>query len=346
MFELESSVSAFDRLKDNTGLTLIAHRKTEVMGTGLWADMMVLLEHSNIEWTAQVVLNCEEKNIASIISSLQRVSAGQNPLLISEHINQTAAAKLKAAEINYLDIAGNAYLNTPPYFVLIEGRPAPDTLVTTKLNPIFSPTELKVIYALLAYADLLNASYGDVAKISRVALGVVGTIMRDLRDFGFVEESGTPKRKHWLQRQKLISHWVVQYPQLSQQQYLGAYYAAEQNWWRSPELEQSNAVLGGGFAAVCYSENAKPSHASLYIDSEQQWDFLRKVNLVRILGTEEKLKPNLQVYAKFWKEENHSRGKPKVTHPLITYADLICTNCTQNHLVANEIAERYFKVNQ
>ena len=61
-----------------------------------------------------------------------------------------------------------------------------------------------------------------------------------------------------------------------------------------------------------------------------------------MLGAGEILKPNIQVYAKFWNDALGLNGKANVTHPLITYAELIATDCHHNFVAANEIAAEFF----
>lgn len=344
MLEQFAAQQAFDRLQDQTGLRFLVQQANQTMGTGLWPDLIVKLEHTKLEFVAQISLRQEHSSIESNIRSLKRVSSDAQGLFIAEHISADAAARLRAEKINYIDASGNAHIDAPPYFVLIEGKIANDLTTKPKPSRVFSSTELKVIYALLANPEMLNANYGEIAVSAKVALGVVGTIIRDLKDLGYIEESASRRKRSWLARQKLISQWAMQYPALREQQYVGAYHAADANWWQSPKLKQGKAQLGGGFAAISYCEKARVGHASLYIESEEQWGFLRDLELVRVVGNDQRLSANVQVFKKFWQDNNAIKDSVQsVTHPLLTYADLLLTECARNHAAANEIAERYFR---
>ncbi|MFT5573354.1 MAG: hypothetical protein ACI9FR_002289 [Cryomorphaceae bacterium] len=107
-------------------------------------------------------------------------------------------------------------------------------------------------------------------------------------------------------------------------------------------MGQHKALLGGGFAAVCYSNRAKPKIASLYLDDQNQWDLLREMQFIKTTKARENNSHGVHVYSKFWVHCEQQNGSHNVTHPLITYADILETNNPCNHAAANDIAVRYF----
>ena len=339
MNEEKIAARAIAQLESRTGLKLLPTQLNEVLGTGLWADMRVRLEHTQNELVVEIKKGATRADFDALVKRLKMAAGEEPPLLIADHVNQSMATQLKDLKINYLDSVGNAYLNIPPFFVLIQGQAQDSTLRDPKPAKAFSEADLKVVYALLANPDLLNANYGEIADHAGVALGVVGTIVRDLKDQGYFVESGSPRRRSWKQRQKLISRWVEDYPKLREKHFLGAYYTANKNWWQSPEMAKYDAQLGGDFAAVYYSKNAKPSFASIYLDDQQQWQFLREL---RFIKAESDLMQNVKVFSKFWGKNGTQESQKNVTHPLITYADLLATGNPRNRTAANEIALRYF----
>ena len=342
MNEEKITALAISQFESNTGLKLLATEVNPILGTGLWADMRLRLNHAPIELVVGVKRLAAQADCKTLIKQLKMAAGDEPPLLIADFIPKPLALELKSHAINYLDVAGNAYLNAPPFFVLIDGQDRTDSLSEGKPVKPFSATELKVVFALLAMPDLLNGNYGEIAIHANVALGVVGTIMRDLKDQGYLLESGSPKLRQWQHWQKLAARWVAEYPKLRDKHYLGAYSTANKNWWQTENLKKYDAQLGGGFAAVYYSLNAKPAAAAVYLNNQQKWEFLRALQFTKAIQTNGELGGDIKVYSKFWGKFPQQASVREVTHPLITYADLLTSSNPQAWAVANEIAARYF----
>jgi hypothetical protein len=104
----------------------------------------------------------------------------QARLLVSHYINPVMAEKLKENDINFIDTAGNAYINAGPVFIFVKGNKAEKSSVAPSKGKAFTRSGLKMIYALLCDKNLLNRPYREIAGASGIALGTVGQVIDNL----------------------------------------------------------------------------------------------------------------------------------------------------------------------
>ena len=183
------------------------------------------------EGTARYIVeekrHLRHQDIGVVIDQLNRRRAdlpadniGDRFLLLAPHIRTQQAAALERADIDYLDLAGNAHLKTPGLFVHVEGR-----------QPVKEPTPapgrphkgwIKAVMAVLIRPELVNAPYRVLAEQADVALGTVGACMNDLAARGILLDGKAGRRVG--DRQALIALWVQAYveglrPKLKEQRF-------------------------------------------------------------------------------------------------------------------------------
>lgn len=333
---------ALENLEEQSGLTLLPTEINSVLGTGLWPDMRLRLKGTKIDLISEIKCNASPANLHATVKQLNTAAQGRTPMLIADYIDQKMGHELRKLKINYLDAGGNAYLHAMPYYVLIEGRPKSDLLRHVKPPKAFTPIDLQVIFALLANPGLLQANYREIADHANVALGAFGTAFRELKDQGFLVESSHTHKREWRARHKLIGRWVEQYPKLKTKHYLGPFCTANSEWWRSAEMSKYDAHLGGDFAAASYTKYANSETSSIYLDDHQQWKFIREMHFVKASTANKEKMPTVKIFSKFWGKTELTESSPQITHPLITYADLIDSGNPNSMVAANQIAEQYF----
>ena len=112
-------------------------------------------------------------------------------MLLADYINPNMGERLKEAHIQFIDTAGNAYINQPPVYIYIKGN-RPELNVgergKAKTGRAFQATGMKVVFAFLRDKNLINAPYRHIAEQAQVALGTVGWVIRDLVAQGFLLE--------------------------------------------------------------------------------------------------------------------------------------------------------------
>jgi hypothetical protein len=254
-------------------------------------------------------------------------------LMVTKYVNAQLATQFKKENIQFIDMAGNAYINQPPLYIFVKGNRLPKELLPTPVKRAFKPTGLKLIFAFLCNPGLENKPYREIAAIANVALGTVGWIMRDLKEMGYMLDMGKRGTKI-IEKEKLFERWVIDYPEkLRPKLTLGKYQGAP-GWWVQATLTPNHAQWGGEVAAADLTKYLKPQEATLYIDTT-------RLNQI-LLDNRLKKDPHgeTEILERFWKLPKEQLNEGTV-HPLLIYADLLATDNQRNIETAKMIYEQY-----
>ncbi len=255
------------------------------------------------------------------------------PLLIAKYINAQMAEQLKNDGIEFIDTAGNMFLNQPPLFIFVRGNKPLGITEQVHTKRIFKPAGLRILYALLCNPEFENTTYRKIADAADVALGTVNWTMKEIKEMGFLIDMG--KRGHKLTHKKdLLDRWVTAYPeQLKPKQLLG-HYKGEYEWWQQKRLEPLKAQWGGEVAAERLTQYLKPELITIYTTTEQLNQLLLDNRLKRdITG-------DVEILERFWKLTD-TKEYDDLVHPILVYADLLATGNQRNIETAKMIYERY-----
>lgn len=255
-------------------------------------------------------------------------------LIVTHYVAKEMADKLKDMEVQFIDTAGNAYLNQFPLYVFIKGNKLKEKYITLRPKRILKPTGLRILYNLLINPELINKNYREIAKATEVALGTIGWFMRDLRELGFLIELGNQKRK-LVNDKKVLMDWCLNYPEkLKPKIHLGNYeFINKDAKWT--DFKINNALWGGEPAAAKLTNYLRPEILTLYVTKED----MNKVIIDNRLNKTAKGK--IRVYDKFWigAQENNI----DTVNPILIYADLLATGNDRNIETANMIYEQNLK---
>lgn len=128
-------------------------------------------------------------------------------LLLAPHIRPQQAEVLERADIDYVDLAGNARLKAPGMFVHVEGRRPTKEAIRSPRRP--QKGWVKVVMALLVRPELTTAPYRVLADQADVALGTVAGCFTDLVARGLVQERKNGREV--TNKQGLVALWVQAY---------------------------------------------------------------------------------------------------------------------------------------
>jgi len=254
-------------------------------------------------------------------------------LLITRYVNAQMAERLKQDGIEFIDTAGNAYINNPPLYIFIKGNRPPEIPKHALVKRAFRPAGLRMIFAFLCNPGFENKNYREIAAATDVALGTVDWIMKELRELGFLLDMG--KRGYKLiQKEKLFHQWVAAYPeQLRPKQSLGRF-RGENGWWQQKKLDPLMAQWGGEVAAARLTQYLKPELITIYVTAQQLNQLLLENRLKRDLAGD------VEILARFWKPGEMWKYDDLV-HPILIYADLLATGNQRNIETAKMIYEQY-----
>ncbi|MCU7859003.1 MAG: hypothetical protein KZQ86_04045 [Candidatus Thiodiazotropha sp. (ex Lucinoma kastoroae)] len=317
---------------NTTGLRMTVETAESINNAECRADALVRLvaPGANRQFAVEIKPRLTQAILGMAVHQLERFP--QKGLIVTDYVNPKMAERLKAMDMPFLDVAGNAYINEPPVYVYIKGNKPLEKPHRKPTPRAFQPTGLKVLFALLCRSGLEHAPYRDIAKAADVALGTVGRVITDLRELGYLVDMGKRGRR-LTNKEKLIERWVTTYPeQLRPKLLLGRYKAVDHDWWKHAPLPSTQAYWGGEVAAAKLTNYLKPEQVTLYAQ-RTLGEFL--------LTNKLKKDPNgdVEILEAFWQTE-YDWQYPELTPPLLIYADLLATGDARNIETARIIYEQ------
>lgn len=261
------------------------------------------------------------------------------PLLITRIIKNDTAELLKNLDINYIDAAGNAYINVPPLFINIKGQKLTQNIDTKqainnadKDAGLFQPAALQIIFALLCNPKLERNPFREIAEMASVALGTVHATMKLLEKQGFLINDKT-QGKTLINKKQLLKEWILGYPEKIKHKYIaGKYLTENQEFIKTTDFKYFGALLGGETAAARITNFLRPLIHTVYI-GDKIGEFVLRNRL--------KKNPNgnVEIVKKFWNFADDNEIK-NIVPAILIYTDLITTGDPRNIETANIIYER------
>lgn len=244
-------------------------------------------------------------------------------LLVTDYVTPPMAERLREAGVEFLDGAGNAYLNQPPLLVWVKGQRPAEKPVAPEVGRAFQPGGLQVLFALLGDPAALNLPYRELARRAQVAHGTVGWVMADLQRLGFVRDTpGKRGTRRLFDGRRLLMQWAEAYARLLRPRMLvGRYHVETLDGWEKWPLAEHGALWGGEPAAAIATGYLRPGELTLYAKKlpgklAAQLRFAKEAEPGR--------KAVVEVRRQFWDFPGDAR-LPGLVPPLLIYADLLAT---------------------
>lgn len=335
--------ATLDVLKREAGLRLkIVER--EVRRGDKYVDAILGMPQTGTELIAEIKKWTAQANAGALINQIKHIAEAGKGILLADYINPKLGERLKAADIQYADAAGNAFINQPPIYIYIKGnRPALGIaeLGTAKTGKAFQPAGMRIVYAFLVDQELINAPYRAIAARAQVALGVVGGVIRDLIAQGLLQE-GVRKNERTLNNvDLLLDKWVEAYPhKLKEKQRLGIFTTHDINWWKAIDPKKYDALWAGEVAAAQYTDYLNPKNVVVYIPQANVAKFVNAARL-RKPGANQQPDIHIDLLQPFWREADHDERAKSLVHPIVAYADLIETGEPRNLETARRLREQF-----
>lgn len=319
----------------------------------------------NSNYDGELVINSEKFYFEVItqpsVSKLNRhvlnkhIGKGEY-IVIFDAVTEEVSEYCRENKINYLDSAGNAYVNTKNLVVYIEGRQSNKYKEFTRR--IFQKTGLKLIYEILRNPELLNEPYRKVSEYVGISTASVGNLVEELEVNGFLIDIGGRKRINNVE--KLILKWVFSYAEVLKPKLHRGYFKLIKRNSLEKMLEfsrEDKIYFGGEYGAFITTENRyiKPSNLIIYTDARLSL-LAKKYHIVPI-NKPSYADETVEIIEPFWNTNVVNDGQsdiynvnisPLVTDTLLIYADLLDSKNSRNIEVAekiykNEIRDRFLK---
>jgi hypothetical protein len=253
-------------------------------------------------------------------------------LLVAKYINTQLADELKQNGTEFIDTAGNAFINQPPLYIFVKGN-KPDIVKILPPKRTFKPAGLKVIYAFLCKPGLENKTYREIAAETGVALGTVDWIIKELKELRFLLDMGK-RGQRLIQKENLLQRWVTAYPEQLRPKLILGRFRGEHDWWQQKTLDPFKAQWGGEVAAAKLTQYLQPQIIMIYT-APQEFDQLLIENRLKRDQT-----GNVEILEKFWRPPEIWKYEDLV-HPILIYADLLATGNERNMEAAKMVYDQH-----
>jgi hypothetical protein len=267
---------------------------------------------------------------------LIRPNQPRNFILVARQVSETMADKLRESGIQFMDEAGNAFINQPPLYIFIKGNRNPALKKAATIGRVFKQTGIKMLFVLLCNPGQENQPYRTIAAKAEVALGMVNWVMQELKELGFllVVGKGKGRQIRLINKERLLERWITAYTEQLRPKLVLGHFRGAAGWWKEAALDPDLALWGGEVAALKLTGHLNPQEATIYADKE---------NLAAVL-IPHKLKKDpagdVEFLSRFWRQDAVSPNRDMV-HPLLVYADLMATGNQRNIETARMIYDQH-----
>jgi hypothetical protein len=266
---------------------------------------------------------------------LNQVKSNKKPIIIiAKYIPFPLKVKFKNEGVNYLEAAGNCYINDENLFIYINDQKVTPEREENK-SRLWNPAGLRFVFTILSKPDLLNAPYREIADNAKVALGTVGKLLKDLQEEGFAER-GVINKKHLLfleRKDLLIDKWITLYnTTLRPKIELGNFRTKETDPLQNIKLP-NGLLWGGEMAGAKLTNFLRPENHILY-SGIPKMEVMKSLKLIPDTGG------NIKLLNKFWTNtltNNLNKEQLQIAPLLIVYADLLSTSDSRNYETAERI---------
>lgn len=310
------------------------------------AQLVLDTEVGRLTYFYEIKRGLSLPRLEHVILQLQRDSrdAKARPLLLADYVPPRLAQRLVEAAINFVDEAGNVYIDSPgKLYIRVQGA-RPKLLAEAKIGRLSQPSGLQVTFVLLTDPSAVSMPYRELARASGVALGSVAQILQDLKVKGYLEQKG---RDEWFltRKRELLDFWVGGYgDRLRRKLLIGRYQPPERDLAQTLARLQEEAsatrklwALTGGFAADVLTGYFRGDQLGLFVSD-------RPAELVRRLKWLPSAEGPITVLRQFsplvFFARKASPDMP-VAHPLLVYAELIYQGRERESEAAKIIYDRY-----
>lgn len=328
---LEDALNTFRR---ETGLT--ADRELiETRITDRVVDATIKIEGPRgvIEYLVEIKPTLAETMMGQLIHQFKGVPGKW--LVVTQYVPMQLAKKMKDLGMQFIDTAGNAYIDDPPLKIFMCGN-RPAKKLTYQMNERYiGMGGIRILFTLLCRPDLENATYREIAEAAGTALGTVAGVMKDLDRNGFLIELGAG-RKRLIRKKELAEKWTRMYAEkFRNRKLIGRFTAFRPNFWEDIQLGNLDALWGGEVAANKLTHYLKPAIFTLYTHKP-----IEKLLLNLKLRKDEN--GPVELREKFW---GFTTLEPvgNIVPPFLVYADLLATADPRNIETANMVYDQYLK---
>jgi hypothetical protein len=308
----------------------------------------------SVKYAYKIIPNLTGTTAELAITYCQTIekNLGQKLILLSRYLSNPIIDRFLQNNIEFIDTAGNIYLNSQAVYILIRGQKR------SKVN--FSPrskittTTLKLIYILLKNPNILQASYQEIAEVSGISQRTVNRTLQNLYELGYLQRQRDGN--YWITNYiKLLERWEMGYAENLRPQLLLENFtpAAGRSFYDVIETlieraKEDNFLIGGEMGASLATSYLRPQSVTLHLLGKDETIAVNKQRAISI-AMKCKLKPSptgeITFLLQFGTQNAWSDYPEPLADPLLLGAELLLSQDdrlreTRDRLYINYIAER------
>lgn len=322
---------ATDKLQELTGATM---RDLSIWAKNNYAerDGTIALTFGGTTVEFYVEIKNEVRGNTIPVVQIPNFYKRRDTLLICGYITKPMKDELRHRQINYLELAGNCYIQTEGIYIYINDQQVTETR-TAPQGKLWKTAGIKFLFALLNDPELLRQPYRTVADRADIALGNVGALMEEMTREGYLKE-GLNKTVFIERREELFGRWAEAYrnilrPKITAGTYRFVDKSLTDHW---KELQPKTFHWGGENAGALLTDYLRPEKFTIYA-----------INFRQEVMQEIKLLPDpegpVEILHQFWKDRP---GEEIFTvPPLLAYADLATSLDSRNRETAERLKKQY-----
>ncbi|SFS49110.1 type IV toxin-antitoxin system AbiEi family antitoxin [Mucilaginibacter polytrichastri] len=332
------------KIKERNLLYQATDKLQELTGAAM-CDLSIRAKDNHAERDGTIALTFGETTVEFYVEIKNEVRGNTIPvvqtpnfyrrrdtLLICGYITKPMKDELRHRQINYLELAGNCYIQTEGIYIYINDQQVTETR-TAPQGKLWKTAGIKFLFALLNDPELLRQPYRTVADRADIALGNVGALMDEMGREGYLKE-GLNKTAFIERREELFGRWAEAYrnilrPKITAGTYRFVDKSLTDHW---KELQPKTFLWGGENAGALLTDYLRPEKFTIYA-----------INFRQEVMKELKLLPDpegpVEILHQFWKD---IQEETQVTvPPLLAYADLATSLDSRNRETAERLKKQY-----
>ncbi|HUO10420.1 MAG TPA: type IV toxin-antitoxin system AbiEi family antitoxin [Phycisphaerae bacterium] len=289
-------------------------------------------------------VECKRHLAAVLDSTVRQVQAladehKSRPMIMTTYVNDAMGEHLRAERVDYIDTAGNAFIQTalPPLTVFFRGH-KPGAKAPRPGRVFHGASGLQLVALLLTAPARVTRTYRELAHDAGISLGSASQLMAELRHEGYIR----PGKKELANSGEMLEQWMQGYhARLRPQLFKKTYRTTE---GRGPEdliamlTRLEDVWIGGELAAGITTRGLRPARAALHIPAGSSPErLMRELRLIPDAGG------NVDIMRRFGSGDVWARTGPRglpLIAPLFVYAELLETPDDRLREVARAVYDR------
>lgn len=293
-----------------------------------------LLTINDLQFIVETKSSVRTSNQGFVLAQLEELKKNSNRpiVLIAEYISKKATQELKERGINYIDVAGNAYIKYKDLAIFVGGQKSTKKDKTNQ-SRAFQETGLKILFHLLNKPENLQDSYRRIAEQADVSIGSVSNVMAELEELNYLLK--TKDKRVLKNTTDLLERWVVDFnavlrPRILRKRMRFIDQDQLKNWQNINLYTENGSILWGGEpGGALLTESLRPEQFTVFTDRELS-EVASKLRLIPSVDGK------VEILHKFW---NNDVNGSQVAPALLIYADLMNSGYGRNIETAKKVLE-------